>query len=141
MATLKAIAKCTGRTLNLRRESKRSLALVREEHLAYTRPRARRDCEGQHRPCPFVTCRHHLFLEVKGNGNIKLNHGAVELEQLVHTCSLDVASARPEGLTQDEVGLLLNLARNRVQQIEESAVRKLIALGARAILRAMEEPS
>lgn len=32
--------------------------------VAHTRPQTRADCRGDARPCPWVSCRHHLLLEV-----------------------------------------------------------------------------
>src|SRR5262245_403402 len=41
------------------------------------RPRTRADCRGQRRPCPWVSCRYHLALDINaGNGSIHLNGGA-----------------------------------------------------------------
>ena len=38
------------------------------------RPQSRADCAGGQRPCPWVSCKHHLFLDVNPEtGSIKLN--------------------------------------------------------------------
>jgi len=93
------------------------------------RPRTRGDCLpggcNEERPCPFVGCRHHLYLDVNPkNGSIKLNCPGLDVEQIQETCSLDVAD-RHRGLTLDEVGAIMNLTSARTQQIEAGAVVKL----------------
>lgn len=40
-----------------------ALPLFEEE--AVSRPRTRGDCFRLPRPCPFVGCRHHLYLDVR----------------------------------------------------------------------------
>jgi len=88
------------------------------------RPRTRSDCYGFARPCGFVGCRHHLYLEVNPEtGTIKLNRPDLAPEELKESCSLDVAERG--GLTLEEVGEITNLTRERVRQIEVGA---LIAL-------------
>jgi len=86
------------------------------------RPVTREDCSGMVRPCPFVSCKHHLFLDVSpSTGSIKLNFPLQEPWELKESCSLDVADRG--GITLEEVGELLNLTRERVRQIELVAVR------------------
>lgn len=86
------------------------------------RPRTRADCEDGIRPCPFVSCRHHLYLDVSPRtGALRLNFP--ELEDMQESCALDVAEAG--GVNLERVGQLLNISIARVQQIEERAVRRL----------------
>jgi len=88
------------------------------------RPRTRADCENVPRPCPFVSCAHHLFLDVnEDTGTIKLNHPTKEPWELVETCALDVADAG--GITLDGVGVLVGLSRERIRQVEDRALAKL----------------
>lgn len=109
----------------------------------YERPRTRRDCltaeetarimgydDGKgdgincSRPCPFVSCRHHLYLDVNpATGTIKLNFPHLEVWEMQETCALDVADHC--GVTLDDVGEILNLTRERIRQVE---VRALLAL-------------
>lgn len=85
------------------------------------RPRTRGDCRGAARPCPWVSCRHHLYLEVNDDsGSIKINHPAVELEDLPDTCSLDVADRG--GALLSEVGGHLSVTLERVRQMEMVAL-------------------
>jgi len=86
------------------------------------RPRTRGDCVGGPRPCPFVSCSHHLYLDVnEDTGAIKLNHPGKEPWELAETCSLDVADRG--GSTLEEIAAFLGLTRERIRQIEERALR------------------
>jgi len=87
------------------------------------RPRTRGECRDMERPCPYVGCRHHLYLEVLPSGSIKFNHPGLELHQMRETCSLDAAEREPS--SQEWTGVLLNLTHTRVEQIEIEALAKL----------------
>lgn len=84
------------------------------------RPRTRGECVDGPRPCPWVGCRHHLYLEVMDQGHIKLPWGLRDLEDLPETCSLDVADRGGQRLR--EVGLVMNVTRERIRQIETHAL-------------------
>lgn len=100
----------------------------------YERPATRGDCErlrgvdaeGRPNPCPFVSCRFHLYLDVnEANGGIKLNFPDLEPHELADTCALDVADRGEHKL--EDVGDRMNITRERVRQIERrlfDAVRK-----------------
>lgn len=88
------------------------------------RPATRGDCAGGARPCPFVSCRHHLAVDVnQKNGTVKRNFPDREVWELDQTCSLDVADRG--GVTLEEVGSILNLTRERVRQLETIAANKM----------------
>ncbi len=88
------------------------------------RPATRGDCENMPRPCPFVSCAHHLYLDINpGTGSIKLNFPHLEPWEMGETCSLDVADRG--GITLEEVGAILNLTRERIRQVEVSGLRKI----------------
>jgi hypothetical protein len=92
------------------------------------RPRTREDCRDAPRPCPWVACKHHLYLDINPRtGSIKINFPELEPWELAHTCALDVADNG--GLTLEEIGLITNLTRERVRQVE---VRGLLTLRARS---------
>jgi hypothetical protein len=84
------------------------------------RPRIRADCQGGARPCPFVSCRFNLYLDVTAAGSLMFNFPGLEVDQMVESCALDVAERG--GKTMAEVGRLLNITRARVQQIEREAL-------------------
>lgn len=88
------------------------------------RPKDREDCRTGERPCPFVSCKYHLYLDVNPHtGSIKLNFPDLEVWELAETCALDVADRG--GMTLEEVGELLNLTRERIRQVESTGLEKL----------------
>jgi hypothetical protein len=120
------------RTVSVKRMTKRELELGRmlypvDEHLDVVRPKTRADCADVERPCPFVSCKHHLYLDVSATtGAIKLNFPDLEPDELAESCALDVADRGGEVLEQ--VGAILNLTRERIRQIEVKGLAKLEAL-------------
>ncbi|HET6412426.1 MAG TPA: sigma factor-like helix-turn-helix DNA-binding protein [Anaeromyxobacter sp.] len=92
-----------------------------------TRPRSRADCASGPRPCMFISCKHHLYLDVNpATGSIKLNFPDMEVWELAETCALDVADRG--GITLEEVGSIMNLTRERIRQVETRGLLKLRAL-------------
>ena len=92
------------------------------------RPRTRAECKSEQRPCPWVACKHHLYLDINPEtGSIKINFPDLEPWELAHTCALDVAEAGSH--TLDEVGEITNLTRERIRQVE---VRGLLLLQPRS---------
>lgn len=88
------------------------------------RPKTRGDCVSGPRPCPWVGCRHHLYLEVSEfTGRIKVAFPGAQPWHLAESCSLDVAD-RGEHLLRD-VGHVLNLTRERARQLADRALTKL----------------
>ena len=89
-----------------------------------SRPRTRADCANGPRPCMFVSCKHHLYLDVNPDtGSIKLNFPDKEIWELEETCALDVADRG--GITLEEVGSIMNLTRERIRQVEARGLSKL----------------
>lgn len=91
-----------------------------EEPPTASRPRTRGDCADGPRPCPWVGCRHHLAIEVGAGGSLKLNFPDLEVHEMGETCSLDVADRG--AVTLHEAGVHVGLTRERVRQIENSAL-------------------
>lgn len=87
------------------------------------RPKTRGDCFGGERPCPYVSCRYHTYLEVTEAGSLVINRPDVDVADLKASCSLDVADAGP--LTLEQTGAVLNLTRERMRQMETAALRKV----------------
>jgi hypothetical protein len=117
------------RTISVKRMTKRELEMGRmlypEE--AVDKPVTRADCGAGERPCPFVSCKHHLYLDVSARtGAIKLNFPDLEVWEMVETCALDVADRG--GTTLEEVGAIMNLTRERIRQVEVKGLAKLEAL-------------
>jgi hypothetical protein len=125
------------RTISVKRMTKRELELGR---LLYpdvedvVKPKTREDCSQGERPCPFVSCKHHLYLDVSARtGAIKLNFPDLEVWEMTETCALDVADRG--GTTLEEVGAIMNLTRERIRQVEVKGLAKLQALKDMAALR------
>lgn len=94
----------------------------------YERPKKRSECIDGPRPCPFVSCKYHLYLDVKTDTNsIKLNFPHLEVWDLEHSCALDVAERG--GMTLEDVGHIMNLTRERVRQVEVAGIEKLRETG------------
>lgn len=91
-----------------------------DQDVTLTRPTTRGECVDGVRPCPWVSCRHHLYLDVKDTGLVRHNFPGQELEQLKETCSLDVADAGRH--THEQVGDLVNMHRERVRQLEREVL-------------------
>lgn len=88
------------------------------------RPRVRGDCSDMPRPCPFVSCRHHLYLDVnEESGAIKFNFPHLEVWEMRESCSLDVADRG--GAILEDVGAILGLVRERIRQIEVRGLARM----------------
>ena len=113
------------KTIATKRLSKEELALAEElKSVVVDRPDDRSQCATGIRPCPYVSCKHHLYLDVNPDtGSIKLNFPDLEVWEMVDTCALDVADRG--GITLEEVGEILNLTRERIRQVEVKGLQKL----------------
>jgi hypothetical protein len=116
-------------------------------------PIRRGDCINEPRPCPFVSCRHHLALIVDASGvsetfpgtfddlvfsgplredgrfSATLESRVIEgphLGMLPATCVLDLVDEHGE-LTLLSIAYLMNVSRERIRQIEAKTLRKLRA--------------
>jgi hypothetical protein len=128
------------RSLGLRPLSRREKAELAEDEAALLeagvsvrRPRTVAECPPE--PCPFVSCRHHLYLDVDPvRGYLKINFPGRAVGELEETCSLRVAARKPAGIHVEkgvrpsrEVGSLLNITQERVNQIAKGALAKVRA--------------
>jgi hypothetical protein len=107
------------------RERRRLMALGQlPEVIDYERPVNRTDCRDAERPCLYVSCRYHLYLDVNPTtGSIKINFPEKNVWDLEETCALDVAERG--GVTLEEVGDIMNLTRERIRQVEVAGLEKL----------------
>jgi len=124
------------RTISVKRMTKRELEIGRLlfPETDYWKPRTRAECAEGPRPCPFVSCKHHLFIDVSPRtGAIKLNFPDLEVWDLGESCALDVADRG--GTTLEDVGAIMNLTRERIRQVEVKALAKLEALNDMYALR------
>lgn len=90
---------------------------------SYWRPEVRADCQQAMRPCPYVGCRYHLYIDVNPSGNFRINFPNVEPWDLEESCALDVADRGDHNL--EEIGDIMGITRERVRQIESVALSKL----------------
>ncbi|HEY6561095.1 MAG TPA: sigma factor-like helix-turn-helix DNA-binding protein [Polyangiaceae bacterium] len=117
------------RTISVKRMTKRELEIGRLLYPEddYWKPRTREECAEGPRPCPFVSCKYHLFIDVSPRtGAIKLNFPDLEVWDMGESCALDVADRG--GTTLEDVGAIMNLTRERIRQVEVKALAKLEAL-------------
>lgn len=124
------------RTISVKRMTKRELEIGRLlfPEQDYWKPRTRSECVEGLRPCPFVSCKHHLFIDVSARtGAIKLNFPDLEAWEMTESCALDVADRG--GTTLEDVGAIMNLTRERIRQVEVKALAKLEALTDMSALR------
>jgi hypothetical protein len=124
------------RTISVKRMTKRELELGRMlfPEQGYWKPRLRSECAEGPRPCPFVSCQHHLFVDVSPRtGAIKLNFPDIEVWQMGESCALDIADRG--GTTLEDVGAIMNLTRERIRQVEVRALAKLQAVRGMDVLR------
>jgi Sigma-70, region 4 len=124
------------RTISVKRMTKRELELGRMmfPENDYWKPETRLECAEGPRPCPFVSCQHHLFVDVSPRtGAIKLNFPDIEVWQMGESCALDIADRG--GTTLEDVGAIMNLTRERIRQVEVRALAKLQAVRGMDVLR------
>ncbi|MEZ4226453.1 MAG: sigma factor-like helix-turn-helix DNA-binding protein [Polyangiaceae bacterium] len=101
-------------------------------------PPSRSECAEGPRPCPHVSCRHHLYLDVSPKtGAIKLNFPDMEVWELPDSCALDIADRG--GVTLEDVGAIMNLTRERIRQLELQALHRLETLRDMRDLRELVE--
>jgi len=89
------------------------------------RPLHRSDClpggSNASRPCPYVGCKYHLCVEVRGRNVVERR----PVEDGAPTCALDVAEQR-DGITFDEIGQYFGgITRESVRRIHDDAIQKV----------------
>ena len=116
------------RTIPMRRLTRAEIQEGKDlaAELEYLRPQTRAECMNGIRPCPYVSCKQHLYLDVNPvTGSIKVNFPDLEVWEMEDTCALDIADRG--GITLEEVGSIMNLTRERIRQVEVSGLEKLQA--------------
>ena len=129
------VRRARAKTIAMKRLTKEELrigALLYPER-SYWRPKSRNECANVARPCPYVSCKYHLYIDVNpATGSIKINFPDLEVWELQHSCALDVAQTG--GITLEEVGEILNLTRERIRQVEVRGLLKLKEEGGEEML-------
>lgn len=88
----------------------------------YWRPRTRSDCSRVPRPCPYVGCKHHLYLDLSPIGSIQVRFEG-EPWDMKDSCALDVAERG--GCSLRDTAKALGVVCERVRQIEETGLVKV----------------
>ena len=91
--------------------------------LPIIRPRTRSQCADVPRPCPFVSCRHHLYLDVREDGSMRVNFPDREPDEMMASCTLDLATDGPR--TLDIIGALMGVSKERARQLERTGLQKV----------------
>jgi hypothetical protein len=128
LRTFKVEDRKRAKTIECRRTPRWRLELERALRggIEHPRPRTRADCARIERPCPYVGCRHNLYLDVNpATGSIKLNFPWLEPDQMDPRASCSLDAAEWGGWTLEEIGYAMNLTRERVRQLERKGLRNL----------------
>jgi hypothetical protein len=136
--TSRRARRARSRSIRIARATQREARLALEQAEALEseidRPHTRHECADGPRPCPHVSCRHHLYLDVNpSTGTIKLNFPDLEVWELAFSCALDVADLG--GTAIELVSELMNVTRERIRQIEMQALARLAAISDTHALR------
>ena len=86
------------------------------------KPTKRSECKYGLRPCPFISCRYHLYMDIV-SGKMK-HHFLADPCLMNETCALDLAE-RKRGMNLDDISNYFGLTRERIRQIIEDALRKI----------------
>jgi hypothetical protein len=118
---------------NAKEDLRARLQEVEDRATLPARPKTRAECEDVPRPCPHVSCKYNLFLDLSPRGRpttetkpkILLNFPDLEPDQIPadRSCALDVADRGGE--TLEVVGEALNLTREAIRIIENKVLAKL----------------
>jgi hypothetical protein len=96
-----------------------------------TRPTLRSDCKDGPRPCPWVSCRYHLAIEViprstGGGYNVSIRNPPENWTDETKTCALDIADGG--AITLKDIARISGVGRGEYErQIIQAALTKLRA--------------
>lgn len=102
------------------------------------RPKTRGDCKNGIRPCPWVSCRFHLYLDVTAHGRLSMNFPDKEPHELEWSCSLDIADMG-EHSTKKLAGMIGVKSKQAIEQAEWRALGKLARPALSKIFRETKE--
>ena len=86
------------------------------------KPKIRGECENSARPCVFVSCRYNLYLDVMKKRMKIYFDDPFMMEE---SCALDLAD-KFKGMCLEEIAAYIGLSRERVRQIIDNALRKIM---------------
>jgi hypothetical protein len=75
-------------------------------------------------PCPYVTCKYHLYLDITFDGGIRLNFPEIEPTDMMFPCALRFAANLGEH-SFDELSRYVNTKPNMLRNVFAKALRKL----------------
>jgi hypothetical protein len=95
-----------------------------------TRPRTRGEChsirrelgEGRLVPCPFMSCRHNLYVDKAGYRRLRVIR-EYDPDDLMPSCVLDVAENGQ--VEKSEITEIMGLSLRSIEYIEESGKRNM----------------
>lgn len=122
----------------LKREHEETLRELVKMKISLSKPKKYGECLesglGSVHPCPWISCAHHLAIDVTpinirgGGGSIVYlfpdlvdNDGVPDIAAIhakYGTCSLNIADKHPDGMSTTEVGAIINISRAGVSMIE-----------------------
>lgn len=88
------------------------------------RPRTRGECFGIPRPCPFITCKHHMWGDIRESEILVYGNLRPWTLQPDVSCVLDIIDQHGDR-TLEEVGKAIGCTRERARQIETVAIQHL----------------
>jgi hypothetical protein len=91
-----------------------------DEYWVPQKPKRRSECVDGPRPCPWVSCRYNLYLDIRADGVLRINFPDRDPEEMAFSCALDLAADGPR--TLDQVAGLMGMSRERARQIEEKVL-------------------
>lgn len=129
----------------VRNDTRRDYGALPTDH---ARPTTRGQCEPggalYARPCPYMGCQYHLWVELTADGGIQFPSTVLDADgELrpeawhVSSCALDVADRG--GSTLEVISVGLSLTRERVRQIERKGLRDLKRNARRLGVKLLEE--
>lgn len=89
--------------------------------MAGERPKTRGECPPD-RPCPWVSCRYNLALDITQRGQLKMPLGK-DPAGWHNNCALDWADRGP--MTLEDLGSFFGITRERIRQIEAKVLKVL----------------
>lgn len=82
------------------------------------KPKTRADCANVPRPCPYVSCKYNLGVEIDITGWPRLTDAK-------KSCMLDLIEKNPDGMTLDNIAEILRISKKQVRAELREALSKL----------------
>ena len=92
-----------------------------DEAAMTARPKTRAECANVPRPCPYVSCRYNMALDVTETGLLQ-QHKDVDDMPPSQSCALDIADTER---SEKETAQILGVTEQRVGQIVRCAINRL----------------